>query len=660
MLLRLEGVSKSFGDRVLFTGVDLTVNLGDRIGLVGPNGTGKTTLLGIAAGDGSQDAGRRSLARGARVGTLRQEIDPTQRHTVRAEAASALRRLDDLERELRDLEERMASLGREGAEIPRTLAERYDRVHQSFSIGGGFERESRVERVLAGLGFDPDDRDRPLCTFSGGWLMRVELAKLLLSEPDVLLLDEPTNHLDLPSIQWFEETLAEFKGGAIVISHDRTFLRRHVDSVAEIESGRFDLYPGGYDRYLVEREARREELLARKRTQDQKIAAAERFIERFRAKATKARQVQSRVKALEKLERVEIQPTTRRRIRLRIPPPERAGAIAMELDGVWKSYGETRVYEGIDLRIGRGERVALVGPNGAGKSTLLRILAGVLPVDAGRRIPGHRVKTAFYAQHQIDALAAGRSVLEELESAAATEDHPRLRSHLGAFLFSGDDVEKKVAVLSGGEKARLALAKMLLRPANLLLLDEPTNHLDLEACEVLEDALRQYQGTMVLITHDRSFINALATRVVEVRSGRLREFIGNYDDYVRKSEGSEQPPDSRGAVPGHGRRGDESSPDPKPAASSQKERRRLEQERRKAREKAERRVHAIEAAILEKESAVEALAWKLGDPEVHRDAERIRALEGTRADLRAAIDELYREWERLAAEIESLDQAGLE
>ena len=659
MLLRLEGISKSFGDRILFAGVDLTVNAGDRIGLLGPNGAGKTTLLGIAGGDESQDSGRRSVARGVRVGMLRQEIDPTGRHSVRAEAASALRRLDDLERELRELEERMTSLGREGNEIPPALADRYDRIHGSFSSEGGFEKESRIERVLAGLGFDPDDRERPLCTFSGGWLMRVALAKLLLSEPDILLLDEPTNHLDLPSIQWFEETLAEFKGGAIVISHDRTFLRRHVQRVVELETGRVSVYQGGYDRYLIEREARREELLARKRTQEQKIAAAERFIERFRAKATKARQVQSRVRALEKLERVEIPPVSRRKMRLRIPAPERAGAIVMELEGIWKSYGETRVYEGIDLRIARGDRVALVGPNGAGKSTLLRILAGVLAVDAGRRTPGHQVKSAFYAQHQIEALAESQSVLEELESVATTDDHPRLRGHLGAFLFSGDDVEKKVAVLSGGEKARLALAKMLLRPANLLVLDEPTNHLDLEACEVLEEALQQYRGTLVLITHDRSFINALATRVVEVRAGRLQEFIGNYDDYLRKADECDDLPAEPGAVAGHGRREAEPEPGAEPVSLSHKERRLLERERRKAREKAERRVQAIEAAILEKESALEALGWKLGDPEIHRDAERVRGLESARRDLRQAIEELYQEWERLAAEIESLDQAPL-
>jgi len=659
MLLRLEEISKSFGDRVLFSGVDLTVNAGDRIGLVGPNGAGKTTLLGIAAGDESQDSGRRSLARGVRVGMLRQEIDPTLCHSVRAEAASALVHLDDLEGELREIEGRIASLGREGKQIPPALAERYDRIHGSFSNEGGFERESRIERVLAGLGFDPDDRERPLSTFSGGWLMRVELAKLLLSEPDVLLLDEPTNHLDLPSIQWFEETLAEFKGGAVVISHDRTFLRRHVQRVAELEAGSFRIYQGGYDRYLVDREARREELLARKRTQDQKIAAAERFIERFRAKATKARQVQSRVKALEKLERVEVPSLSRRKMRLRIPEPERAGAIIVELEGVWKSYGETRVYQGIDLRIARGDRVALVGPNGAGKSTLLRILAGVLSIDAGRRTAGHRVETAFYAQHQIEALTESRTVLEELESVATTDDHPRLRGHLGAFLFSGDDVQKRVAVLSGGEKARLALAKMLLRPASFLVLDEPTNHLDLEACEVLEEALRQYRGTLALITHDRCFINALATRVVEVRAGRLREFIGNYDDYLRRAERDDQLPAEPGAVAGHGRRGVETEPGTELAPLSHKERRLLERERRKAHQKAQRRLQAVEAAILEKESALEASGWKLGDPEIHRDAEQVRGLESERNALREAIEELYREWERLAAELESLDQAPI-
>jgi ATP-binding cassette subfamily F protein 3 len=363
------------------------------------------------------------------------------------------------------------------------------------------------------------------------------------------------------------------------------------------------------------------------------------------------------VKALEKIERVEVEPSFRRKMRLRIPTPERAGATVMELEGVFKSYGETQVYRGIDLRVARGDRLALVGPNGAGKSTLLRILAGALPVDAGRRTPGHRVKPAFYAQHQIEALTERRSVLEELASVATTDDHARLRGHLGAFLFSGDDVEKKVAVLSGGEKARLALAKMLLRPSNLLVLDEPTNHLDLEACEVLEDALRQYQGTLALITHDRAFINALATRVIEVRSGRLREFIGNYDDYLRKVARPDPAPGEPPPEPAPSPEGAEIGRAVAPDGLSHKERRQIERERRKAREKAKRRVQAVEAAILEKESAVEELGWKLGDPEIHRDPERVRDLKAQRTALREAIEELYREWERLAAELESLDQA---
>ena len=633
MLLRLDDVSKGFGARTLFQEVSLEVREGDRIGLVGANGAGKTTLLRIAAGDDPPDAGSRSTRRGARVGMLRQEIDPNQDHSVREEAGRALAHLDELERELRELEARMA----ESHDVPAAIAEAYDAAHQRFQMAGGFEREARLERVLTGLGFAEDVRDRPLRTFSGGWMMRVELAKLLLAEPDVLLLDEPTNHLDLPSIQWFEETLAAFKGGVIVISHDRTFLRRHVTRVAELQLGRFAVYPGGYNYYLEERERRKEELLARKKSQDRKTAETEKFIERFRAKSSKARQVQSRVKALEKQERIEIPDDDGRRIRLKIPDPARAGAIPIRLENVHKRYEETVVYEGVNLSIERHDRVALVGPNGAGKSTLLRILAGVLPFDSGERELGHRVEVAFYAQHALESLDPSRIVLDELASSATLDDGARLRSHLGAFLFTGDDVEKQVGVLSGGEKARLALAKLLLRPSNLLILDEPTNHLDVVACEVLEEALEQYQGTLAFISHDRAFINALATRVVEVKDGVLREFPGNYDDYLRRT--AEAEPTS-----GH---------DPPDAAtgSAPKLQRQLERERRKTREKAERRVAKIEAEILEKETAVSELAWQLGEPELFKDPERRQEIEGQRSALGTEIDSLYQEWERLGAEL---------
>ncbi len=661
MWLRLEGVSRHIGDRTLFANVCLDVRPGDRIGLVGPNGAGKTSLLRIAAGDEPPDAGRVLRARAIRVGLLRQEIDPAVSRSVREEVASAQARLDELEAQIAAAEAEIARLGAGGEPIPADLAEAYDRARAAFEHGGGFAREASVERVLAGLGFEPPDRVRPLSSFSGGWLMRAELAKLLLSEPDVLLLDEPTNHLDLPSIQWFEETLASFPGAVVVISHDRTFLRRHVRRVAELEGGRFTLYECTYDRYLEERAERRAQLLARKASQDREIAQVERFVERFRYKATKARQVQSRIKALEKIERVEIAPEGRRRMRLRIPTPDRAGDVVIALENVCKRYGETRVYDGISLTLRRGDRLALVGPNGAGKSTLLRILAGALPFDSGERRPGHNVRIAFYAQHQLESLSPGRAVLEELASAARTEDVPRLRGHLGAFLFTGDDVEKKVGVLSGGEKARLALAKMLLRPANFLVLDEPTNHLDVDACEVLEEALRAYEGTFVVISHDRTFLNALATRVVEVRAGRLREFPGNYDAYLRASEA---PPAGPGAVAGHGGPHLEDGRPRAVAASApaadkaaRQAARALDRERKREREKKARQIEKLEAQIADAEKALEALGWRLADPAVYREGDRVRALEQERADTKASIDALYRDWERLAAEIEALDEA---
>jgi ATP-binding cassette subfamily F protein 3 len=640
VLLQLEAVARSFGDRTLFADVELGVAAGDRLALVGPNGAGKTTLLRIAAGLEEPDAGRRVVARGARVALLRQEVDPRSPRSVREEAASALAHLDALEAELRALEARIAAAPA-GEPVEDGLARRWDALHARFEREGGFERHARVDRVLAGLGFREADRERPLRSLSGGWLMRVELARLLLARPDVLLLDEPTNHLDLPSIQWFEETLAGFRGGVVAISHDRAFLRRFASSVAELDAGRFATYPMAWERYREERARRRAEREARERVVARRVAETERFIERFRAKASKARQVQSRVKALERLERPAAAPPAARRMRLRIPAPARAGAVPVELRAVHKHYGERPVYRGVDFQLRRGERVALVGPNGAGKSTLLRMVAGVLPFDAGERVVGHQVEVAFYAQHQLEALDAGRTVLEELAAAARLEDVPRLRGHLGAFLFSGDDVEKRVSVLSGGEKARLALARLLLRPANVLVLDEPTNHLDVAACEVLEAALAAYRGTLLFISHDRALVNALATRVVEVLDGTLRDFPGNYEDYLRRRGPAPDPPATARAA----------AADPAPPGRAERERARAG---RRARERATRRLERVEAEILERESALEALGWRLGDPEVWRDPERVRGLEAEREALRAEIEARYRAWEECAGELETL------
>ena len=646
MLLRLEGVSRAFPTRTLFAGVDLVVNAGDRVGLVGPNGAGKSTLLALAAGLEAPDAGRVVVPRGVRVGLLRQEVDPRGEASAREEVEGALALLASLERELRELEARMARHGEAGEEVPEELALRWDRAHAAFEFGGGFEREARALRVLAGLGFDAAQAERPLATLSGGWRVRVELAKLLVAAPDVLLLDEPTNHLDLPSIEWFEATLAAFRGGVVLISHDRTFLRRHVTRVAELDAGRFSVTPGGFDHYLAERERRREQLEAARTQQDRERVRTERLIERFRYKASKARMVQSRIKALARMERVESPVESRARIRLQIPEPRRSGDEVLRLRGIHKRYGERRVYAGVDFLVRRGERVALVGPNGAGKSTLLRIAAGVLSPDSGERSLGHQVEVAFYAQHQLEVLDPARSVLEELERVAQTEDVPRLRSHLGAFLFSGDDVAKKVSVLSGGEKARLALARMLLRPANFLVMDEPTNHLDLAACEVLEAALAGYAGTLLFISHDRSLIEALATRVVEVRDGTLTDHLGGYASWRRFAE--------RAAAPDAPVAAAATAAD---AGAAERERRIARREgekemaRRLARER--RRLAALEQEIADSEARLEELGARLAAPELWRDGAAARALEAEHEALREGLAQRYGEWEALAAELEA-------
>jgi ATP-binding cassette subfamily F protein 3 len=416
--------------------------------------------------------------------------------------------------------------------------------------------------------------------------------------------------------------------------------------MAELERGSLVLFEGGYDRYQQAREERLEQQRARARQEEREVAEVERFVERFRYKASKARQVQSRIKALEKRERVEAPESRARAMRLRIPEPRRSGDSVLALRDVHKRYGAQVVYAGVELALRRGERVALVGPNGAGKSTLLRIAAGVLALDGGERTLGHNVDLAFYAQHQLEALDPARSVLEEIESDAQLEDVPRLRAHLGAFLFSGDDVGKKVAVLSGGEKARLALAKLLLRPRNFLVLDEPTNHLDVESCVVLEEALRGYAGTMLFISHDRDFIDALATRVVEVRAGALASYPGNYSDYQRAAE--------RGAEPAA--HGDAAPADPVGAKRDRIAVREREKERARRLERARKRLAALEEDILADEERFEDLTRALAEPDVYSDGDFVRATLAERDEVRAAIDARYADWEAIAAEIEALER----
>jgi ATP-binding cassette subfamily F protein 3 len=607
----------------------------DRVGLVGRNGAGKTTLLRMLAGLDAPDTGELHLRRGARVGYLRQEVSAVSARTVLEEAETALEPLRALERRMRALEEEIA---RAADHVPDELASRYDALRHEFERAGGFSADAGLRATLVGLGLTQEKWHQPLAKLSGGWLMRVELAKLLVARPEVLLLDEPTNHLDLPSIRWFEGVLASYPGAVVVVSHDRVFLDRHANRIAELEASRLTSYKGNYSAYVAQKALRQGEAEARRRNLEREIADKERFVERFKAKASKASQAQSRVKQLEKLyaERdalpVEAQQRT---MRVRFAAPLRSGETVLRLERAAKAYGEKVVYRSLDFELRRGERVALVGPNGAGKSTLLRLAAGAFPPDRGSRELGHNVRCGFYAQHQVDALDGRRTVLGEIDAGAKLEDVPRLRGILGAFLFSGDDVEKKVSVLSGGEKARLALAKLLLAGANFLVLDEPTNHLDMEARDVLTDALSDYTGTLLFVSHDRRFINALATRVVEVTPGeseaRVREFLGDFDAYEAATALAEPV-----RSPVRERTAPAARPKPKDNAA------------KKLRAEIEALEQKIEAAETERTK----LDWLAADPSVARDGDRMKALAEQRAARQAEIHALYEQWEAKSAALE--------
>jgi ATP-binding cassette subfamily F protein 3 len=669
-VISVEGISKSYGGQVLFRDLSWRIAERERIGLVGPNGAGKTTICRILAGVDEPDTGRVSRGRSVTVGYLPQEVTGSAAGSVLAEALAGFEEVWALEREMETVARALETTPSEA------LTARYGDLQHRFEALGGYRLESQAKAILSGLGFRPDELGRPLVEFSGGWRMRAALARLLLLGPSLLLLDEPTNHLDLEALAWLESFLADYDGTVVVVSHDRYFLNRMVTSIAELSAAGLTVYHGDYDDYLVEREARHELLEAQARNQAKRIEEIERFIERFRYQATKARQVQSRVKMLARVERIEV-PGAARRIHFKFPEPPRTGRRVAALSGVHKAYGDNVVYAGVDFSVERGDRVALVGDNGAGKSTLLKILAGALPFDRGERVLGAHVAVHYYAQHQLDALTPTNSVLDEIVAAAPDLPHTRLRTILGAFLFSGDAVDKKVTVLSGGEKARLALAKMLVRPAALLCLDEPTNHLDLASREVLEDALAQFPGTIVFISHDRYFINRIATSVLHVDHGRLTRYLGTYDDFLSalaQAASSRAPGvEGRAGSGDHGaglrdgrrrdstdagraaRRQGNGSADPAPPSTPsvgddraekgpRRGRRRVEagvRELRRRLEEVERRVHELETRLAE---ITEALA----DPLLYADGERARSVVHERKSAEEQLAWLMREWEELS------------
>jgi ATP-binding cassette, subfamily F, member 3 len=640
-MIQLSSAGKHFGSKTLFQELNWVIGEKERVGLVGGNGTGKSTLLKVLAGMETLDEGSRSAAKDTTTGYLPQDGLSLSGRSVLEECLSVFGHLLDIEKEMEALTHKMAELDPSSNEYAK-VADRYHRIETEFQRSDGYSLEAQVGAVLNGLGFSRDDAKRAVEEFSGGWQMRVGLAKLLLRKPNLLLLDEPTNHLDLEARNWLEEYLNNYPFAYVLVSHDRYFLDVTVDRILEIWNRRTHFYTGNYDRYLEQKAERRAQLEASQKNQQEQIHHLETFINRFRYQATKARQVQSRIKELEKIDKIEL-PDEERVIHFSFPQPRPSGRMVAELRSVAKSYGEKSVFENVSFVLNRGDRVALVGVNGAGKSTLIKLLSGAEPVTKGELRLGHNVELDYFAQDQYKVLNPDARLLDDLTSFAPTavSNQTQLRTLLGSFLFSADDVFKRIGVLSGGERNRYALARMLLRPANFLLLDEPTNHLDLQAKDVLLEALRKFTGTIVFVSHDRYFIDKLATRIFEIEGGKLEDYPGNYEDYLwQKQRTGTEVADSAAK-----RR----NPEPGASVRPGEQQKRAKKTNPSSIRKMEKDRDELEEQISRSEAEITSLELELGQFKSAEESIRISGLIETH---RTRLKEITKQWEELVVKLE--------
>ena len=671
-MIQLSSLTKSFGERTLLDHVTWQIDDRERVGLSGPNGAGKTTLLRMLAGLEESDGGAIVKPAGLTIGYLPQDGLTHSGHTLREEAALAFKPLLDIRDEIANLEERLAHDDTSQGEHEPMLA-RYADLQDAFRRSEGYSIDLKVTTVLRGLGFSDADLDNPTDTFSGGWQMRIALARLLLGRPGLLLLDEPTNHLDLDARNWLEEYLSSYPHAVILVSHDRYFLDAVVTRITEIGMRTLTDYVGNYSAYVRERDARMERLRQQKRDQDEEIERMQAFINRFRYQATKASQVQSRIKMLDKIVPIEI-PPERKRVHFHFPQCQKSGRMVLELKHVRKAYAAHRVFGDVSLHIERGDRIALLGPNGVGKSTLMRMLSGVEAADSGTRTEGHQVVMQYFAQDEATRLDPTRTVYQTLAGDAPIHMVPHIRTILGGFLFSGDDIEKPVRVLSGGERTRLAVARMLLSPANTLLLDEPTNHLDLDSKDVLLEALEDFGGTLIFVSHDRYFVDRLANKIIEIGRGDAVVYPGTYEEFLWSRKAREVSTPAAGALPSPARtdraiRGAAIAAAlpvkrdaARPSTSDTKEsvpqvsyadKKRHEADARRVRRETEsrqRRVQELEARIADREQAIKALEAKMAAPGFYDDRDAAKPLIDSHQALMWEVGDLMHQWEVLQTE----------